>query len=248
MTPGTAVVGYLDGGKWSACFGVSLRNLYIYDVAHEGRLFRGKMSEIRLLAGTGGIATGRNRMAAGFLDQTDAEWLWMVDSDMGFLPETLDRLIAAADPEQRPVVGALCFGQRNLHTRTDLGAERYAIQPMMFVLADVDGELGFAPLLHYERSAVMAVDATGAACVLIHRGALERLREKFGDEWFSPVTHPTGMKGAPRTYSEDLSFCVRLAMCDIPIHVDTSVHTTHEKNGIFLDEETYDQHRALVGS
>jgi hypothetical protein len=66
-----------------------------------------------------------------------------------------------------------------------------------------------------------------------------KVRAKYGDAWFDTATHPTGLKGKPRNFSEDLSFCVRLAACGIPLHVDTRVKTTHYKGGIFLDEELF---------
>lgn len=43
------------------------------------------------------IVTARNRIVRVFLENTDAEWLWMVDSDMTFEMDTLDRLLEVAD-------------------------------------------------------------------------------------------------------------------------------------------------------
>src|SRR3954451_3931639 len=62
---------------------------------------------------SGDPSEARNRVTAHFLDKTETEWLWWVDADMGFEPDTLTRLLDAADPDARPVVGALCFGLRN---------------------------------------------------------------------------------------------------------------------------------------
>jgi hypothetical protein len=76
--------------------------------------------------------------------------------------------------------------------------------------------------------------------VLIHRNALQAVRDKYGPTWFDPITHPTG----PTTFSEDLSFCVRVAGCDMPLYVDTSVKTTHDKGGVFLDEAFFDHQEA----
>ena len=47
------------------------------------------------------LDVGRNRLAAAFLD-TSAEWLLMVDTDMTFPPDALERLLANG----APVVGA----------------------------------------------------------------------------------------------------------------------------------------------
>lgn len=235
MNPGTVAVGFLDPGSWSACFGLSLIDLYLVD-AHGPRRIIPHGRQLRNLCGTGGLVAGRNEVAAQTLDATDCEWLWMIDTDMGFGPATVERLIRAADPVERPVVGGLCFKLQ----RDGVGpfyAQRYLILPAVFRAGETDDTVGFAPLRVLPDDTVMEVSATGAACLLVHRTVLERVRDRYGDHWFDPVTHPTG----DTTFSEDLSFCIRLASLDIPIHVHTGVGTTHEKGGIFLDRETFEQ-------
>jgi hypothetical protein len=243
VVPGSVVVGYLDGGTWAACFGLSYRDLLLYDLTHEGRIVREGGTELRAVTGSGGIPTNRNKVARDFLDGTDGEWLFMVDSDMGFAADTVDRLVAAADPAERPVLGGLCFALKKSGTG-EFYAERYRIQPTAYEFLDLGDEVGFRPVMDYPRDQVIAVAGTGAACVLIHRDALLAVREHHGgDVWFDPITHPTGDKGKPRTFSEDLSFCVRLAAAGVPLHLHTGVRTTHDKHGVFLDEETFDASR-----
>lgn len=246
MIAGSVVPAFLDAGQWSACFGESFAHLMLHDMTNEGLCFRAG-SYLREMAGTGGIPDGRNKVCEVFLDRTDGEWLWFVDTDMGFEPDTVDRLVAAADQVERPVVGGLCFAQRRTG-RTPLRGERYGIVPTMYRWIEVpNGEVGFAPYSSWERDAVVPVGATGAACLLIHRRVLEALREKHGDEWFSTLRVPHGLgDGKPRIFSEDLSFCVRVAGLGVQVVVDTSVKTTHEKGGIYLDEELYLQQQALV--
>ena len=111
----------------------------------------------------------------------------------------------------------------------------------MYVWREFGDRVGFQVIPDYERGAVSLVSATGAACILIHRDVLATIREHHGDEWFSAVTHPTG----PTTFSEDMSFCVRVAAADIPLHVDTSVKTCHDKGGVFCDEHTFDRQQTL---
>lgn len=237
--PGSVVVGYCDGGTWSAAFGLSYRDLVMHDMLTSQRIVREGGKELRKVAGTMGVAAGRNDIARDFLDQTDGEWLWFVDTDMGFAPDTVDRLVKSADPELRPVMGGLCFAIKR-QARGDHYAERYRIAPTVYEYLDLGDEVGFRPILDYQRDQVVQVAGTGAACLLIHRSALERVRAKYGDAWFDPITHPTGAKGKPRQFSEDLSFCVRLASVDLPVHVDTAVRTCHDKGGIFLDEHAFD--------
>lgn len=241
MNEGTVAVAIIDDGNWAACFGLSYRDLLLHDAVGDGRIVpRGK--EMRQLSSRTSIASSRNKMAAGMLD-TDCEWLFFIDVDMGFGPDTVERLIKSADPQLRPVMGGLCFAMKRTRT-ADFWAERVRIQPTVYEYLELSDEVGFRPIGDYSRDQVIQVAGTGAACLLIHRSALEAVRDRYGNDWFSPLTHPTGDKGKPRTFSEDLSFCVRLAACGIPVHVDTSVKTTHDKGGIFLDEETYDTQQA----
>jgi hypothetical protein len=245
VTPGSVIPGFLDGGHWSACFGLSYLELTLYDLAHAQRIIREGGIYLRKVAGTAGISDGRNEVAQRFLDETDGEWLWFIDTDMGFAADTVDRLVAAADPAERPVVGGLCFAQRRIEKRPFHG-NRFGIIPTIYDYVELDDEVGFAPREAYAVDEVVVASGTGAACLLIHRSALETVRERCGDAWFDPMKHPTGLHGKPRTFSEDLSFCVRLASVGIPVHVDTSVRTVHEKGGIYLDEDAYNRQQAFT--
>lgn len=243
MTPGLVSVAYLHPGHWSACFGKSLIDLLVNDLCGPGRIMSHPHGEMGKEAGAGGIVAGRNHLARIFLDESDAEWLWMVDSDMGFAADTVERLVASADPIDRPIMGGLCFAQKSAG-RGDLYARRYRCTPTIYRLAETDDDAGFLPVLDYPRGTVIACDATGAACVLIHRRALDAIRTKYGDVWFDPIRNPKSSK--PTSYGEDLSFCLRALACDLPIHVDTAVRTTHDKGGVFFDEETFDLQQAMT--
>jgi hypothetical protein len=145
-------------------------------------------------------------------------------------------------------MGALCFANRRTGPG-DFHGERFGIVPTVYNYVDeseANGEVGFLPVHDYPRDQVTRCAGTGAACLLIHRGALHKVREKFGECWFDQMKHPTGLQGKPRSFSEDLSFCVRLAACDVPVHVNTAIKTCHEKGGIFLDEEAYDRQMTLL--
>jgi hypothetical protein len=236
---GTVAVGFLDPGSWSHCFGQSLIDMYLTDAFGSHRLVPGG-KQLRVFCAAGGVVAGRNEIAARFLDSTECEWLFMVDSDMGFAPDTVDRLVAAADPDSRPVVGALCFGLRR-DTAGEFYGTKFVVVPTVYEAVSTDTEVGFRSIIDYPRDTLMEASGTGAACLLVHRSAMEKVRAKYGDHWFDQITHPTG----PTTFSEDLSFCVRLAACDLPIFVDTSVRTTHDKHGVFLDEDEFDRCQAL---
>lgn len=251
MKRGTVAVGFLDDHRWSACFGLSLRDLYLRDqVSESPRILTEGALELRKVAGTGGIPEARNQVASLFLD-SDREWLFFIDTDMGFDPDAVDRLIASADEHRRPVMGGLCFANRRLGPAA-FHAERFGSVPTLYNYVQLDTEVGFAPIQDYPRDEVVEVAGTGAACLLIHRRALSKVRQKFGPVWFEPISHPEGLtdkatgEKSKRTFSEDLSFCVRLAAVGVPVFVDTSVKTCHEKQGVFLNEEHYDREQALA--
>lgn len=237
--PGSVIPAVLDGGQWAACFGLSWTDMMLHDQATSGRIIREGGQYFRKMAGTMGVAAGRNEIAATLL-ASDAEWLFMVDSDMGFAADTVDRLVDSALANDTPIVGGLCFAQK-LDTDLNQGpyhAVRYRIQPTMYRYVEIqsNGERGFQAITKYARDKYQDVAATGAACILIHRSALEAI----GPEPFMPITDPIGGgNGTPRTFSEDLSFCIRAQGAGQRIGVDTSIKTVHYKGGIYLDEVAF---------
>lgn len=249
FTPGSAIVGWCDGGEWAACFGLSLHNLFMHDFCSPApRIMRdpGRRYYLRDIAGSMGIASARNNITRAFLDETDAEWLFMVDADMGFEPDTVNRLIASAEAGGFEVMGALAFAlKRRLLNPNPLNVELTRLCPTLYTFVELENETGFAPIFDYPRDQVVPVGGTGAACLVMHRAMLTRIRAVYGDRWFEPITHPTGDRGKPRSFSEDFSFCVRAAAVGAAIGVDTSVKTGHAKGGLFLTEEQYVIQRAV---
>lgn len=150
------------------------------------------------------LTQARNHVARQFM-KSGHDWLWMVDTDMVFDPDTLSRLVAAADPDSAPIVGALCHG---LNISGD-------VIPTLYSLAV--GELPQA--IEPKPDTLMQVDATGCACLLVHRSVFERL----GNFPFRQVITPTC------EYSEDLSFCIHARAHDIPVYVHTGIKVGHIK-------------------
>ena len=178
-----------------------------------------------LAVGSGpNISTARNMVCRQFLEQDAAGWLFMADTDMWFERDTIDRLIAAADPAQRPVVGALCFSQNT----DDPGGAPY---PTMYELTERDGDLMFVRYSKWPEDTVMRVSGTGAAALLIHRTALETVEKHAGDRaapWFRESQTATALMG------EDLTFCLRAWAAGIPVHVHTGVRVGHMKTTMLI--------------
>lgn len=240
VTRGSIIVGYLDNGSWSACFGLSYRDAILFDAMTERRIVRAGGRELRAVASSGNIPDSRNDVVRWFLDTTDGEWLFMVDTDMGFPKDAIHALVKSADPVERPFVGALCFAARRGPVAT-LYRDAFMIVPTTYrKRTDGDG-VGYQPFV-YPVDSLVPVDGTGAAAVLMHRTILEQVRETYGDHWYGRLDTEDGSG----YYSEDLSLCIRLQKLGVPLYVNTAVKTSHHKGLIYLDEEMYLMNEGLT--
>lgn len=210
----------------------SLLNLMMYDKAlGENHLQSAPI--MVFCSGPNGLVEGRNLAVRRFLDETDDDWLFWVDTDMGFDPDSLERLVLAADPVERPIVGGLCFAMK--HQAPD-GRGGYLLKPLptLFgLMKHPDQGIGFVNRMVYPENSMVQVAGTGSAFILIHRSVLTKLREVHGDEWYDLVSY---RDGAP--VSEDLSFCWRAGMAGFPLFVHTGIGTTHHKQ-VWVDDSYY---------
>jgi hypothetical protein len=231
--PDAVVVAYVnDGHNVAYSFHRSVIELIGYDLVHHARVLRG--GYIAWRCSTDGLADGRNKVVQAFLDEHQADWLFWVDTDMGFAADTLERLMAAADPIQRPIVGALAFTQREEQS-DGMGGWRCRATPTVFDWTKLDdGQMGFAVRWDYPTDMVTRCAGTGSACILIHRSVFERIAEKYGRAWYDRI--PNVSMG--QVISEDLSFCLRAGTLEIPVHVHTGVKTSHQKT-LWLAEDDY---------
>ena len=152
--------------SWHASF----MELFNHDLRHKQRVIRGGYMGTRY--GTGGIVEARNKVARRFLASDRADWLFWIDTDMGFAPDTIDRLLASAHPTERPVVGGLCFANREVET-DGMGGYRTMAVPTIYYYSETDGKSGFNPVADFPDDSLIRVSGTGSACLLIHRSALE---------------------------------------------------------------------------
>jgi len=243
VEPGSVLLAYVHGEDIKHSWQLSKESLLQWDASHEGRLMRGGYMAMRF--GTGGIVQARNDVALQFLlghgeSRTRAEWLFWVDTDMGFYPDTVDRLVESADPETRPVMGGLCFVSKEVAMD---GMNGFRIQPVptLYRWVSLTDEIhGFQPWYDYPRDQVVPIDGTGSACILIHRSALQQVFDEYGT-FYSRIPN----KGTGQLLSEDLSLCARLGALGIPIHANTAVKTTHCKPQ-WLQEADYDAARELA--
>lgn len=226
-----AIVGYLHPGNVDHHFIVALNDLARYEADHGDRLLWPPISN----QSNYDLATSRNEVMAAWLDKTPARWLLFVDTDMGFAPDALSRLLEHA--EDHPVIGGLCFTHKRSSVTRE-GAQRFTVFPTIYRYVETDNPdgmaAGFQCAYAYPEDTLMEVAGTGAAFLLIERGFAEAMREQMGDTWFDHAHHPE----LGTRFSEDLSFCVRVAAMGENVMVHTGVKTSHRKS-IWLDEDVF---------
>lgn len=212
----TVVVAYPHPHEVSARFHKSLIGLFVKDALTTRRI-------VGHLANSSGanVTNARNEIVEAFLDNTDADWLCFIDADMVFETDVVERLVHAAHPELRPIVGALCFSLQNGTVAC----------PTVYAMRD-DGQVG--RVFSYPRDSLVRC-LTGTGCLLIHRDVLDAMRGRFAKpyQWFredSIGEVPVG---------EDLTFCIRAESLGFAVHVDTSVKVGHEKPFV-VDEAMFE--------
>lgn len=165
------------------------------------------------------INHARTKVIEAFLEQTDSEWAWLLDTDMIFTADTLPRLLKTAHEKKAKVVAALCFIYAKSQGR---------LYPNIFMY-HTDRKPGER---RYKHAAVwpnepFEVDGTGGACLLVHREVLEAVRDlnespyPWQDEVLDPVSGE--MDG------EDLVFCQRIQRAGYKIWYDPRIEVGHLK-------------------
>ena len=229
----TVSIAFVHGADVTYSWHQSMMALVAYDVANRQHVVRGGWYSTKY--GTGGIAQARNDTVRLFVTESEGDYLFWVDTDMGFAPDSVDRLLDVANHTDHPVVGGLCFMMREVGV-DGMGGMIVQPKPTIFQWASNGEAEGFHAVDEYPRDQVIQVAGTGSAFLLVHRSAFVAVAETYGPEWYTQTRNPsTGM-----LLSEDLSFCASLAACEIPVHVHTGVKTTHLKQA-WVDERFFDR-------
>jgi hypothetical protein len=218
------VIAYPHPGTVSARFMRCLLDVWRYD-ALGGRLGDGtRIGGRRHVLDGGGLierstallVRARTDIVTDFLG-LEADWLLMLDSDVTFPPDLVDRLLAAAHPEARPIVSGLYF-------QVMIDQPRW-FWPLSFMWEP--GTDRFARVTEYPADTLIQVAATGAGCLLVHRSVLEAMQAKYKGPrpWFAETLNAAG----DDVISEDLTFCLRAQACGFPVFLHTGIKLGHVK-------------------
>ena len=217
-------LGIIDGGTVEGAFAA---DLFAFGISRAKRIEGIVRVEGNLLS------RSRNRVVEYFLERTRAPWLMMLDTDHRLPVAALDRLVDSAHEVSVPVVSGLTFaaylpGPGDLYPR-----------PVPTIYRRIGAQ--YAPIEHYPADQLIEVDAAGTGCLLVHRSALETLRERrpdgIGAAWAWFADGPVG----DDWYSEDLAMMLRLEATGIPIHAHTGAIFPHLKT-YTLTEAHYARH------
>src|SRR5262249_31320898 len=119
------------------------------------------------------------------------------------------------------IVGALCL--------SPMGGEVY---PTMYELVPKGEGWGFVRPQTWPDDQLVRLSATGTGFLLMHRSALEKVRDTSGDK-AAPSFRETAVPGdSMALMGEDLTFCLRAGAAGIPVHVHTGVQVGHMKSSM----------------
>src|SRR6185436_972398 len=244
-------IGYPHLDTFGANFVDSVLRAVAYDRTHGNHLMHSSgLRNTGALAAAWGrsveLSHARNTIAAAFM-ASDADWLLWWDTDIGCEPDAVEKLLAAADPVERPIVGGLCFIETEFE-HDWMGGLRSRLAPTLYDWSWVEPGLGMpgafklSTRTSWQPGEVTRVAATGCGLLLVHRSVFDKISEWLmeqgapGHIWFERIPGPDGEK-----CGEDISFCMRAHQVGIPVHVHTGVGTTHQKSAWYGAREYVDK-------
>ena len=149
------------------------------------------------------------------------DWIFWIDSDMVFKPDTLQKLIETAE-QGYDYVTALTFSRRMPTSPTickELHWERKE-----------NGEIDHGCTFYkdYPKDSVFPIAAAGCACLLMKTELCEKVIQNFGCAPFDNLP----------CVGEDYSFCWRLTQLGVEMVCDSRVKVGHVGEMIY-DEDVY---------
>lgn len=204
----------------------TIDSMLVLDLIHIAKEKNGHFDHLVQVGNVGLTTRSRNVVVKTFLEQTDADWLLMIDSDERLSLETWHKLIDSAHDKDRPIVSGLVFAA--------FFDDQDGLRPVPTIYR-MDPEKGLEAIDAYPIDKLIEVDATGTGCLLIHRSVLLDMQNQAtpnqGKDWAWFV------EGAiDGTYfGEDLLFSKRLKSMGYKIFAHTGAILPHHKQ-FWLDD------------
>jgi len=216
----TVAIGWCHAGEVDTEFALSMMQIVRDNPKRVGTFF--------CVEGLGLLAKSRNIMVAHFLDKTKDDWLLMLDSDERLSSDAFSLWCATADQIERPVVAGLYFAAL---------WEGPSLRPVPLIFK-LDEQGGLQPWDNYPENEVIQIYAAGTGALLMHRSALQKLRDSVDEGLKDWCWFQDGPIGDNKWLSEDLMFCSKLTNAGIPMHAHTGVVLQHHKP-MWLDVPHY---------
>jgi len=169
------------------------------------------------------IYSSRNQLAARAI-KLEADYVLWLDSDMTFMPDTLQRMHRQMAENNLDILSGLYFRRVRPFT------------PVLFDKLVCDGEdKGFTEFETIP-PALFEAGGIGFGCVLMKTDVFLDVQSKFGC-MFDPING----------FGEDLSFCWRARECGHKIYVDPTLMCGHVGHQV-ITKDTYVQFHKTVES
>lgn len=151
------------------------------------------------------IYNSRNALAKKAIE-LDADYIFWLDSDMLFEPDTLIRLFNEMQEKDLNILSGVYFRRVEPYT------------PVLFKKLRIDekNRCEHEAFNDYPKDELFEAEGIGFGCVLMKTQVLFDVLAKYQD-FFSPIN----------LVGEDLSFCYRARECGYKIHVDPNIPLGH---------------------
>ena len=158
------------------------------------------------------IYTSRNDIATQAL-QMDADYVFWLDSDMVFPPDTLIRMMNTLRKNDLDILTGLYFRRVPPYT------------PVLFDKLSIDGDVCDFSEFDSIPKDLFEVGGCGFGCVLMKTDVFFDVQSKFGN-MFAPVANN----------GEDIAFCCRAKECGYKIYCDPSIICGHVGYSVVDDQ------------
>lgn len=160
------------------------------------------------------IYTSRNNLAQQAI-QMEADYVFWLDSDMVFEPDTLVRMLKTVQEKDIDILTGLYFRRVRPYT------------PVLFDKLDIRGNICSWSEFKGLPEDVFEVGGCGFGCVLMETSVFLSVQSKHGN-MFAPIANN----------GEDIAFCWRARDCGYKIYCDPTVICGHIGK-VIVDEKFY---------